>query len=203
MQRRRFLCQLLWAGLVLALVGGSASPGWSGTITGTVRDQQGVGAEDVVVSLKDVPGDVVSSEQSYVMDQKNKEFIPHVIAIRHGESVTFKNSDTLMHNVHAFLGRRSLFNIGIPAGGSDVTKQFKKAGEVAILCNVHPEMSAWVIVLESPHFALTDETGSYEISDVPVGTYTLAAWHEELHVQEQEVTVPANSPVTVDLTLSR
>lgn len=205
MQRRRVFCQLMWTGLVLALVGGPASLVWSGTIAGTIHDQQGAGAEDVVVFLKvkDASVEVAPSGQSYVMDQKNMEYVPHVVVIRKGESVTFKNSDALMHNVHAFLGRRSMFNIGIPAGGPDVTKPFKKVGEVAILCNVHPEMSAWVIVLEGPYFALSDEAGDYEISDVPTGMYTLVTWHEELGAQEQEVTVPVDGSVTVDLTLSQ
>ena len=190
------------AGLVLSVIA-VESAAWGGTISGTVTSQRGDAVHEVVVFLKDVPGEVVVAEQPHVMDQKAKVFVPHVIPVVQGERVTFKNSDSLLHNVHAFYGRRTFFNVSIPEGGRDVTKQFDKLGDVPILCDVHPEMSAWVMVLENPYFALTDEAGTYELSDVPEGTYTLSTWHEKLKAQEQDVTVPASGTVTVDLTLSR
>ena len=88
---------------------------WAGTITGTVtwRVPEGEGNQNVVVYLKDVKGEFAPSEEPHLMDQRKKIFIPHVLPILKGEKVAFLNSDPFLHNVHAYLGRETLFNIAI------------------------------------------------------------------------------------------
>ncbi len=136
-----------------------------------------------------------------VIDQINKEFVPHALPILVGSRVTFRNGDVLFHNVRTVRGRKSLFNLATPAGGPPITKTFHEPGEVAVLCNIHPEMAAYIIVLETPYAAVTDEQGRYELVGIPEGTYTLKTWHEKLKGVSMTVTIRGEEPVTVNVEL--
>jgi len=174
----------------------------AGTITGKVTAFGAKDARDVLVyidRIEDVefPAPATPAE----LRQINKEFIPHVLPIVKGGSVSFSNSDGILHNVHLYQGRRSLFNLATPAGAKPITKTFREPGEVAVLCDVHPEMSAYIIVLETPYTAVTAEDGSYTIAGVPPGTYILKTWHEKLKPVTTAVTVEGESTVEVNVEL--
>ena len=139
------------------------------------------------------------------MDQRGKIFVPHVLPILKEEKVAFLNSDPFLHNVHAYLGRETLFNIAIMKSSKPKprVKIFDQVGEHIILCDVHPEMETWIIVLENPYFAIIEENGSYKIENVPAETYILKTWHKKLKSQSREIIVGESGTVEVDLTLHR
>lgn len=174
----------------------------AGTIAGQVTSRLVKDTRDTVVYIDRIEGKTFTPPTDpRVIDQINKAFVPHVLPILVGSRVTFRNGDALLHNVHTVRGRKSLFNLAIPAGGPPLTKAFHEPGEVAVLCNIHPEMAAYIIVLEAPYAAVTDEQGRYEIVGIPEGTYTLKTWHEKLKPVSMTVTVRGEEPVIVHVEL--
>lgn len=111
------------------------------------------------------------------LTQKNKMFEPHLLVITRGSVVDFPNRDPWFHNVFSlFNGKR--FDLGLYEAGSSRMVHFDREGVSFIFCNIHPEMSAVVVVLGSPYFAVTDKQGGYSISGVPAGRYMLHVWNE-------------------------
>jgi len=109
--------------------------------------------------------------------QKNKAFDPHLLVVTRGSSVEFPNRDPWFHNVFSlFNGKR--FDLGLYEAGSSRTVRFDREGVSFIFCNIHPEMSAVVVALGSPYFAVTDKQGDFSITEVPAGRYMLHVWNE-------------------------
>jgi plastocyanin len=129
------------------------------------------------------------------MAQKMKAFTPHVLAIMAGSSVEFPNFDPIFHN--AFSGYSGqVFDVGLYPPGSSRTVVFKREGLVRIFCNIHSTMSAVIVVLKTPYFAVSDASGNFAIADVPPGEYRLHVYHERalqqnLEAMEQTVKVGA------------
>jgi plastocyanin len=110
-----------------------------------------------------------------VLDQKNMSFSPHVLAVRVGTTVEFPNRDRVFHNVFSFHdGKR--FDLGMYPVGTTRDVTFGKPGLSRIFCNIHPNMAAYVLAVESPYFAVSDDRGTFNITGVPAGTYTYHAW---------------------------
>lgn len=184
------------------VIGGLAPHADAGTLTGKVTAAGIKDIRDVVVYIGRIEGKTFEPPTApYIVNQIKKAYVPHVLPILKGGSVTFLNSDALLHNIHTYRGRVSLFNLAMPPGAKPLTKTFAEAGEVTVLCNVHPEMSAYILVLETPYAAITGEDGRYEISDLPAGTYTLKTWHETLKPTSHTVSLQETQTVTVDLEL--
>ena len=111
------------------------------------------------------------------MVQKNKTFEPHVLIVQVGPQIQFPNEDPFFHNVFSlFNGKR--FDLGLYAAGSSKTVPFDRAGISYLFCNIHPEMSAVILSVESPYFALSDRAGRVAIAGVPDGRYQLEVWYE-------------------------
>jgi plastocyanin len=129
--------------------------------------------------------------------QKDKTFTPHVLAIETGTTVDFPNYDPIFHNAFSnFSGQ--LFDIGLYAPGSSRSVRFQRAGAVRIFCNIHPAMSAVILVVDTPYFAVSERDGHFQIAKVPPGEYRLNIFHERasesaLHELEREVTVDAGN----------
>jgi hypothetical protein len=154
-----------------------------------------------------------------VLDNAKCVFVPHVSAGMVGGRVRVRNSDAILHNTHGFLAGRTVFNLGLPDAGQvvDVTKRVTRVGVIRVLCDAHPHMSAWVVIHDSPYFAVTDEGGRYRIDGIPPGTYRVRMWHEGYRqtgtdkdgrvlyedplVLTREVTVPPGGSVTMDFEL--
>jgi plastocyanin len=128
------------------------------------------------------------------MDQRNKLFIPYVLPVVKGATVEFINSDELQHNV--FGVGADEFNLGNWTKGITREHTFDKLGEITILCNVHPEMEAYILVLQNPYFARPDNNGAFRIAGVPPGEYVVKAWYRG-KTKKQTVKVPATGSVTV------
>jgi len=172
----------------------------NGAVSGTVAATGVRTAADIVVSLT-APGlTVTPPAKPVVMDQKNMQFVPHVLAVVRGTTVQFLNSDSIAHNVFSPEGK---YNLGTWPQGQTRDHKFDKAGAYTQLCRVHPEVEGYVVVLDTPYFAVTDKTGAFEIKDVPAGKYTLTAWSEKLKGAKEEVTVEAGKTATVSVKLGR
>ncbi len=177
-------------------------------LTGTVEvtSSTETKSENIVVYLEEISGSHEAPEQVAVMDQKDEEFVPHLLSVQTGQTVAFTNGDLFTHNVHLFRGRRSLFNIaqGI-RGHNEWTAQ--RAGEYLVLCDIHRKMSAFILVHDHPFFARAEPQDSaaalqFKIAGVPEGTYTLVAARDlgdrgMLERQRQEVTITADQTTTV------
>jgi plastocyanin len=143
-----------------------------------------------------------ASKTKVTLDQKQCEFVPHVVAMPAGATLNVVNSDKLFHNVHAREGDKTVFNFAMPVPNYTIPKPLKQPEALRITCDVHPWMRAWVQVLDTSAFAVTDESGAYTISGVPPGKHTLKLWHERLGEKEQQVEVTAGGTATADLQLT-
>lgn len=129
--------------------------------------------------------------------QKNKQFVPHVIAVEVGSVVDFPNHDPFFHNVFSlFNGKR--FDLGLYEAGSTRSVHFDRAGICYIFCNIHPQMSAIVVVVDTPYFAVSNRKGEVVIPDVPPGVYKMGLWAEHcspenLKEASRELTVGADA----------
>ena len=189
---------VLMAAVVIGVLVVSAS---AGTVSGKIS---GVTGESVVyvdaVAGKTFP----APTQEPVMDQKGLMFQPHIIAVQQGTTVQFLNSDSVAHNVFwiSVGGNKKLgHNLGTWPKGEKRPFKFDNPGAIPLLCNVHPEMSGYIVVAPTPYFALSDKSGEYKIDNVPDGSYTVTAWHEGAKNQSKPVTVSGDSKV--DFTLSK
>jgi plastocyanin len=137
---------------------------------------------------------------SAVLDQVGCMYRPRVVVAQAGQQVEIKNSDATLHNVHTYKGPATLFNRAQPQGMPPIKQKFPTVGDVVkFKCDVHPWMTGYVLVTDSPYFAITAEDGKFEIKDVPAGKYTVEAWHERFGTQTKEVTVVAGKPVELKL----
>lgn len=159
-------------------------------------------ARDVIVFLENVEGDFEPPAEKASIVQKNLTFNPHVLPVLVGTTVEYPNNDNVMHNVFS-PSKTKKFNLGTYGHGDSRDMTFDKSGIVTILCNVHTEMSAFIIILENPYFALTGPTGEFTINNIPPGTYTIKTWHEKLEEQEQEITLSQDESKTINFTLTR
>jgi plastocyanin len=140
-----------------------------------------------------------------VVDQRDHRFIPETSAIRAGQSVQFTNNDAANHNVNSRDPLHS-FNIAIPSGG-ELTERFARGGgirrPIRLGCVFHDNMQAWIFVFEHPFFQVTASDGRYNLSGVPPGEYRLEMGHPAGGLRwSQKITIKADEPVTVDITVS-
>ena len=156
---------------------------------------------DVVVSLKGVTGKSTgASAPPMVIDQKGCLYSPTIVAVQTDQKIIVKNSDNCVHNVHdkpAVEGNQESNDVQMP-GGADLTYTFAKPEPfLKFQCDVHPWMFAWVTVVDSPYFCVSDKDGKFTIKNVPPGKYTVEAAHRKLGSQTQEVEVK-DADVTVN-----
>jgi plastocyanin len=174
----------------------------NGEVSGRVATPaQGMGG--VVVYLLPATSARVpaAAPRSAQIDQRNLQFVPRVIAVSRGSTVSFPNSDPVMHSVFHPGPRAGGFDLGTYPQGERRSFTFNNEGAYVIFCHVHPEMVAYVVVLASPYRAVTDEAGRFRIDGVVPGTYHLRTWHQRLRTQDRVVSVAANGTVRVNLTL--
>jgi plastocyanin len=154
-----------------------------------------------VVYLETAPrGAFELRDARVVMDQRRQTFVPHVLAITAGSSVTFTNSDDTYHNVFSF-SKGNRFDLGRYGRGRSKSVRFDRPGIVRVFCDIHSHMSAFVLVFGHRFFAATDGEGRYQIDGVPPGTYTLVAWNEGQARESRAVTVPEAGGVEVNFVL--
>ncbi len=177
----------------------------AGNIKGTVNTTKAKPATDAVVYIDKIAGKKFDPpKERILMDQKNLTFVPHVLPILVGTTVDFRNSDEVLHNVFCPDKCTNKFNLGSWPKGEKRSFKFDDPGCMAVmLCNVHPEMEAYILTLETPYFAKSDESGNFELINVPAGKYTLRIWHERLVGEDREITVSEKGDIKVNFQLKR
>jgi plastocyanin len=190
------------AGITLALAGAI----WANEIKGKVSVQGIKSAENIAVYVEAIPDKKFDAPKDHVViDQRKMAFLPHVVAVQQGTTVEFLNSDPVGHNVYwpSISGNKKLsHNLGTWPKGEKKPFQFNDLGTASLLCNVHPEMSGYVVVVPTPYFALTDKDGNFEIKNIPAGKYTLKTWSEDGKPTTQAVEVSPTT-TTVELTVKK
>lgn len=161
------------------------------------------GLRYAVVTLEGITkGKAVEKETVHELDNVKCRFSPHVLAASVGQFVAFKNSDPILHTAHAFFtSEQPQFNIGLYPGRVS-RKPLVAAGLVKIQCEVHPWMTAYIMVSEHPYYAVSDLYGEYELTDVPAGVYQLKVWHESLGTREKRIEVKSGAAQKVDFTFA-
>ena len=158
--------------------------------------------KNVIVFLTDIKaGKSVPAETVSVVDSKCT-FIPHVMIGFKGSQLVVKNEDPVLHTGHIYshIKGKTIFNVALPEKGSTVTKSLTKTGLLELNCDCHPWMESFVYIFDHPYVAITDENGTFVISDIPPGVYTVEAWHETLGtVMLQNVTVQSGKTSTIHL----
>lgn len=162
--------------------------------------------KDVVVHLKEVgKGKAWPAVRAPKKPQINNEkciFEPHVQVVRAGP-IDIVNSDPVLHNTHGYYGKNTAFNVALPVQGGRVTKQLRRPGLVRVDCDAHGWMEGWTYVVANPYYALTGADGTFTISDIPPGDYTLVVWQEYVGVKEMPVSVKAKDTVQVPIELKK
>ena len=163
----------------------------------------GQGVRNAVVTLEGITkGVAVEKEAVHELDNLGCRFVPHVVAASVGQFVVFKNSDPILHTAHAlFAAGQPQFNIGLYPGKVS-RKPLVTPGVVKIICEVHPWMSAYLVVTEGPYHSVTDIYGEYLITDIPAGTYRVKVWQEILGTEEKTVEVKPGSSNKIDFVLA-
>lgn len=195
---------IVWS-LVLGLSTGSGV--LAGDITGKVMSRKQKYLPHTVVYVDSVAGDFEAPREHVLMDQKGLVFVPHVLPVLAGTTVDFKNSDDVAHNVFTPDKSAEKFNLGTWPTGEIRSYTFEKRCEstcdAVMLCNVHPEMEAFVVIMQNPYFTVVDKEGGFTIEGVPEGEYTLKVWHPKRKAEDVAVVVPGEGSVEAEFTLKK
>ena len=145
-------------------------------------------------------GDPAPAVSHAMLRQHGERFTPHILPIVRGTAVDFVNDDALFHNVFS-LSHVKEFDLGRYARGIAKTAVFDRPGVVQVFCHIHSDMSAIVLVLDTPYFATPDAAGHYAIPDLPAGDYTVVAWHERIRPIPHRMHLEPGQAVRLDFTI--
>ena len=165
---------------------------------------QSGGIQNVVISIDGVQsGKAWNFAEKFVYDQSKCTFVPHVLLMKPRTGGVVKNSDTVGHNFHTISKGIFSTNKKINAATEMAVKanKIRRPGIIRIKCDIHSWMSGWWYVAETPYAVLTDADGTFSITDIPAGTYTVKIWHETLGESEQSVVVEANGTTEISVSL--
>ena len=155
--------------------------------------------QNTVIILRPMNRRTEVQPASIVLDNRNCAFSPRIQVAPLGSELRLKNSDPILHTVHARLGSETLFNVGLPRW-RQVTKSLTRSGNIRIDCDVlHTWMSAAIVVTASPYHALTDQRGRFAIERLPAGDYEIETWHEKLGSRKRRLVVSENAQSSVDI----
>jgi plastocyanin len=155
---------------------------------------------NVVVYLKDVTVRGSLPTTHGAITQEHEAFTPRVLPVTRGSSVDFPNADPFFHNVFSLSGAAT-FDLGRYPQGKTVSRTFSKAGLVKVYCHIHSQMTATILVLDHPYFAVPELDGSFSLPNVPSGRYTIVGWHERVGERTAAVQVEDGGTATVDFSL--
>ena len=157
--------------------------------------------QDVVVYLEDAPPAGPPQDAPPVtLDQVNCRYMPHVVALQTGQTLHVTTSDPTLHNVHGLCTENPPFNFALISVGQSKDLRFEKPEVFPVRCDVHPWMKAHIHVFAHPWFAVTSSDGTFEIRNVPAGSYTLVAWQEKYGLQRERVSVTDGKVCIADIT---
>jgi plastocyanin len=183
---------LLATGLGLALAGELGAAVVSGKVSFLTKRGQNPVVSETLVWLDPIGAKPAKKPGAFTMTTRSKTFLPHVVAVPAGSTVNFPNEDPIAHNLFS-LTPGNTFDLGLYRRGAGKAHTFSSPGQVNIYCNVHPNMSAVVHVMNTPYYAFTDAAGNYSF-DVPPGKYRMTAWNEQGGTATADVEVGAKGP---------
>ena len=172
-----------------------------GVISGAVKAKKAKYLRDTLVYIENVTNSFEPPQEHTVMDQKNMTFIPHILPLLKGTTVDFLNSDMVQHNIYSPDAVADNMNLGTWLKGEVRSFTFNKLGVASMRCNAHVDMLAYVLVLQNPYFARVNNDGSFSITNLPEGKYTVKLWHERYKAEDRQVEVKANVSATVEFEL--
>jgi plastocyanin len=167
------------------------------SVSGRVAGPDGTAISGAVVFVQTSAPAGARPGTMAVVDQVNKTFVPGVLPIVVGTTVRFPNHDQIRHHVYSFSPTKT-FELPLYKGEDAPPVLFDKVGVVKIACNIHDWMSGIILVLPSPHFAVTDADGKFVLEDMPNGTYTLVAWHALSKLKPEQTAQTVQLPGTVN-----
>jgi plastocyanin len=169
-----------------------------------VTDSKG-DLQNVVVFVAEGLGDRTFEvpTQPVVVEQKGCMYLPHVLAVRANQPLHMVNDDPTSHNVHPTPANNREWNKAEPPGSSVDEAFAREEIAIPVKCNVHPWMHGYIAVFKHPYFAVTGKDGSFDLSNLPPGTYTIKAWHETLGTSTQTITVGANEAKEISFVFKR
>ena len=159
--------------------------------------------EYAVVFIGDIKKGKPMTPGEVKLDQKECEYHPHVLAFPAGSTLEVLNPDGILHNIHSYSKVNSPFNFAQPKFKKTLTVKIDKPEIINIKCDVHGWMNGWLFSSDTPYYSVTDNHGSFKLTDVPVGTYTLQVWHETLGKLSQKVTVKPDQTTKVTFELGK
>jgi plastocyanin len=158
---------------------------------------------NAVVSITDIKTGKKIDAKKVTLDQKECEYHPHVLAFPVGTTVEINNPDGILHNIHSYSKVNPPFNMAQPKFKKTLEVKIEKPEAISVKCDVHGWMSGWLVATENPYVAVTDNSGSFKLTDVPAGTYNVEVWHETLGKTSQKVTVPAKGDAKVNFEMGK
>jgi plastocyanin len=170
-----------------------AEPGSAGRPPAAQSDE----IRNVVLYVQDAAAPDTARPTTAAMRQDDERFTPHVLPVLRGSTVDFPNADDVFHNVFSLSSART-FDLGRYPNGSARSVTFEKSGVVQVFCHIHSDMSAVILVLDNPYFAVPSAAGRYVIDDVPPGEYTVTGWHERIKPVSRTVRVVAGRTSRLD-----
>jgi len=188
---------------ILALLIGA--PAAAGTLRVTVVDERGQPVERVAVyAVPSKPLAVTTGSRNALMDQAHSAFVPHVLIVQTGTSVLFPNNDVVSHHVYSFSEPKT-FELGLYKGNAHPPVVFDRPGLVVLGCNIHDSMLGYVLVVDTPHFALTNPQGALALGDLAADDYEVHVWTERLRPGDmpaaKRIAVSADGAATLTLKL--
>lgn len=187
---------LSYAACLLALASSLSAASVAGRVSFVTKRGQNPVLTETLVRLEPVgvkPPRVAPGR--FQMVTRGKMVLPHVLAIPAGSTVDFPNDDPISHNLFS-LSSNNAFDLGLYRKGAGKSQRFDTPGLVNVYCNVHPNMSAVIMVMDTPYYAFSDQTGTYSLTNVPAGRYRLIAWNEQSGEIESPVVVTSTGTVT-------
>ncbi len=172
--------------------GGAATSARAADLTVKITDAAGKPVRDAVVTFTPAGGQATTSPGKggpYVMAQKDKTFVPFVLAVPQGATVGFPNQDRVNHHVYSFSAAQP-FQLPLYGPGQTRSVKFEHAGTIALGCNIHDSMTAYIRVVAAPYFATTGDDGKVVLKDVPAAAGILAVWQPLMDAQGHEVSRP-------------
>ncbi len=159
------------------------------------------GLKNVIVSIEDITQGKAPREMTVVLENRQCLFVPRVLAVCKGSWLEVVNQDPVFHTVHPYLGNRTVFNLALVKAGKRVRKKLRSVGLMEVLCDQHSWMKSYIWVGEHPYYAVTDERGLFEITDIPPGDYRVRAWHEVMGARIEGVTISKGTSTTLNFQL--
>jgi len=187
--------------LVMTATFAPAAPAGTGAVAGQVRITKNGGPKDdrsqVVVYLEGVAETArAGAGATPRIRQRDNAFFPGLLVVRRGDSVEFPNEDKVFHNVFS-VSEAARFDLGLYKSGTSKVVTFRDPGVVDVYCNIHPEMVAKILVVDTSYYAITGPAGSFRIAGVPAGKYGIVAW--QAHGEPRRGTVTVTSGATAQL----